>query len=123
MFSCACPQHRAGRQGRSEAAQGKARQYLCRHLNGRACAGKEKIEKQAFSEMITREWACLTHFILILDFCSRSLTGTMPRAPHSGELSPQVTERFSSLQGLHGSLSRRSAAADEHRGVTLIDRR
>ena len=71
MSSCACPPAQSSRQGAQKQRKGKHGAPQ-RHLTAGERAGKEwQHKKQApFLEMITREWACLTHFILILDFYS-----------------------------------------------------
>lgn len=67
------PPAQSSRQGAQKQRKGKHGTPQ-RHLTAGERAGKEwKHKKQApFLEMITREWACLTHFILILDFCSEA---------------------------------------------------
>lgn len=67
------PPAQSSRQGAQEQRKGKHGAPQC-HLTAGERAGKEwQHKKQApFLEMITRELACLTHFILILDFCSEA---------------------------------------------------
>ena len=67
------PPAQSSRQGAQKQRKGKHGAPQ-RHLTAGERAGKEwQHKKQApFLEMITREWACLTHFILILDFCSEA---------------------------------------------------